>query len=206
MLHKNPANVHFRELAFGKAYVFFPEADENKTTAALLLDVDPVELVRGASRGGEGLLSQYVNDRPYAASSLLSVAMSRVFGQTLSGRSKERQELADTEIPLEIRLAALPCRGGEELVRRLFEPLGYEVEVEGRLLDRDFPEWGPSRCFAVALKARARFGVAALQPLRGRDPWPSKPPVCCREGRSGGSLGMGRSLDGEYGPFSRTGI
>jgi RNA repair, ligase-Pnkp-associating, region of Hen1 len=68
-------------------------------------------------------LEEYVNDRPYAASSFLSVAIARTFGTAITGKSKERQELADTPLPLEARITVLPCRGGENLLRRLFEPL-----------------------------------------------------------------------------------
>ena len=130
LLHKNPARAQTFDLTFGKAHVFYPEATAARCEAALLLDVDPVRLVRGAGGGSRGLLKDYVNDRPYVASSFLSVAISRVFGSALSGRSKERPELAETPLPLVAAVAALPCRGGEAAVRRLFEPLGYCVQVE----------------------------------------------------------------------------
>lgn len=130
LLHKNPARAQTFDLTFGRAHVFYPEASAERCEAALLLDVDPVRLVRGAGGGSRGLLKDYVNDRPYVASSFLSVAISRVFGSALSGRSKERPELAQTPLPLVATVAALPCRGGEAAVRRLFEPLGYCVEVE----------------------------------------------------------------------------
>lgn len=124
LLHKNPARVQAFELAFGKAHVFYPEATENRCTAALLLDVDPVALVRG--RGA--LTTDYVNDRPYAASSFMSVAIARVFGSALGGRCRERPELVDKPLPLVAEVAALPCRGGGE-ARDLFEPLDYEVGI-----------------------------------------------------------------------------
>ena len=80
LLHKNPARLHSFELSFGQAHVFYPEATAERCTAALLLDVDPVGLVRNRRGPGQGgTLDQYVNDRPYVASSLLSVAISRVF-------------------------------------------------------------------------------------------------------------------------------
>jgi 3' terminal RNA ribose 2'-O-methyltransferase Hen1 len=157
LLHKNPARVQVFELSFGVAHVFYPEATEDRCTAALLLDVDPVGLVRGRGPAGEGFaLQQYVNDRPYVASSLLSVAIAEIFGSALGGRSRERPELAATPIPLVARLAVLQCRGGEPFLRRLFEPLGYEVIAEQHALDERFPEWGASRYFTVALHGTAR--------------------------------------------------
>ncbi len=130
LLHKHPGRVHETELPFGKAVVFYPEATEARCEAALVLDVDPVGLVRGKGRG-EGLLDQYVNDRPYAASSFLSVALSRTLRTAMTGASRERPDLAQREIPLEAVVTPLPVRGGgETLVRALFEPLGWTVEVE----------------------------------------------------------------------------
>ena len=158
LLGKNPARAQSFELAFGKAHVFYPEAGDEACTAALLLDVDPVALVRGRPGAGEGgALDQYVNDRPYVASSFLSVALSRVMRSALAGTSRERPELAETPIPLEARVAVLPSRGGEEFLRRLFEPLGYDVGIEARPLDDAHPEWGESRAFTVTLTATKRL-------------------------------------------------
>jgi 3' terminal RNA ribose 2'-O-methyltransferase Hen1 len=153
LLHKNPAKCQEFEVRFGKVHVFYPEASAERCTAAMLLDVDPVGMVRGkaGSRGG-GLLDQYVNDRPYVASSFLSVAISQVYGSALQGRCKERPELVQTPIPLAARLSALPCRGGEAFLRRLFEPLGYRVAVVPHALDEKFPEWGRSPYFTVTLE------------------------------------------------------
>lgn len=155
LLRKNPARPQSFELSFGKAHVFYPEVDEERCTAALLLEVDPIGLVRNR-RGpaGEGRsLEQYVNDRPYVASSFLSVAIADVFGSALAGKSKDRAELVEAAIPLVAKIAVLPCRGGEAFLRRLFEPLGYEVSVTGFPLDEKFPWWGESAYFTVTLSA-----------------------------------------------------
>ncbi len=129
LLHKNPAAIHERDLPFGTARVCYPVVDEHRCTAALSVDVDPVSLVRdrrGGPRGDAFSLRQYVNDRPYVASSFLSVAIARMFGTALSGRSKERPELAASELPFVVGLPVVPCRGGESVLRKLFEPLGYD--------------------------------------------------------------------------------
>ena len=159
LLHKNPARLHQFQLSAGKAYVFYPEATETRCTVALLLDIDPVALVRGRTPGhGEGgLFDQYVNDRPYVASSFMSVAIGTAFGTALTGRSKERQDLADTPLPLEACLAVVPCAEGEEFLRRLFEPLGYEVETRPEVLDPVFPEWGASPYFELTLRGTVRL-------------------------------------------------
>jgi 3' terminal RNA ribose 2'-O-methyltransferase Hen1 len=161
LLEKHPEKVHEFELAAGRALMFYPEATAEKCTAALLLDVDPIGLVRSrAAKQGDASLDQYVNDRPYVASSFLSVAIGTAFRSAMAGKSRSRPELAATPIPLEANLAALPCRGGESLLRGLFEPLGYEVEATPLPLDQRFPEWGPSPYYTVTLR-----GVVKLQDL-----------------------------------------
>jgi len=161
LLHKHPDRVQTFELPFGRAHVFYPELSDARCTAALLLEVDPIGLVRGRSgkRGGEaaGLLTQYVNDRPYAASSFLSVAIARVFGSALKAQCKTHPELVDIELPLTASIAALPCRGGIGLLRRLFEPLGYEVVAEEPARAEDAPEWAGGAHRNVTLVTRKRL-------------------------------------------------
>lgn len=159
LLHKNPARLHTFPLSCGQAHVFYPEASKEICTAALLLDVDPVGLVRNrrGPAGEGGTLDQYVNDRPYVASSFLSVAISRVFGSALGGRSKDRPELAATNIPLQAKISVVPCRGGENFLLRLFEPLGYQVVAERHPLDEAFPEWGTSPYFTLQLTGEVRL-------------------------------------------------
>jgi 3' terminal RNA ribose 2'-O-methyltransferase Hen1 len=158
LLHKNPARAQSFDLSFGRAHVVYPEASPDRCTAALVLDIDPVGLVRGrrGPAGEGGLLTQYVNDRPYVASSFLSVAISNVFASAMAGRSKERPALADAPIALEARIAAVPCRSGETLLRRLFEPLGYAVTAIQHPLDSATPDWGTSRYFTLTLTATCR--------------------------------------------------
>jgi len=159
LLMKHPDNVHETALPFGRATVFFPEASEERCTAALTVEVDPVELVRGGGRGN-AIEEQYVSDRPYAASSLLAVAMGRAFGTALGGRSKLRQQLADAEIPLEATVTPLPARaGGGALVERLFAPLGYEVGTEPIALDPAHPDWGESPYVTLTLRGQARLSA-----------------------------------------------
>src|ERR1051326_274205 len=106
LLHKHPERPHEIGLTFGKAWVFYPEASPDRCEAALVLDVDPIGLVRGKGRG-DGLLDQYVNDRPYAASSFLSVALNKAFRTAMAGVCNARQELADTAIPLKAVITPL---------------------------------------------------------------------------------------------------
>jgi 3' terminal RNA ribose 2'-O-methyltransferase Hen1 len=152
LLHKHSERFQSFDLSFGQAHVFYPEVSPERCTACLLLDVDPVGLVRGKNPNQSFLLSQYVNDRPYAATSFLSVALSQVFGSALQGRCKDRPELVVTPIPLAARIDVLPVRGGERFLRAVFEPLGYEVEAVSYPLDERFPEWGESPYYAVTVR------------------------------------------------------
>lgn len=154
LLHKHPERVHSADLRFGTAHVFYPEASAERCTAALLLDIDPVALVRG-NGGRERTLDQYVNDRPYVASSFMSVALRELFSSAMAGKSRERADLAATPLPFSLRVAALPVRGGDGagLLRRLFEPLGYAVTSTRAPLDERFPEWGASPYYTLDLSA-----------------------------------------------------
>jgi len=152
LLHKHPARSQSFDLAFGRAHVFYPELTAEACTAALLLEIDPVRLVRGGpSAQADGLLSQYVNDRPYVASSFLSVAIAQVLRSALAGISKDRPELVDAAIPLTAHLPCVPCRGGEVLLRKLFEPLGYTVHATRLALEPTDPEWGMAPYYDVEL-------------------------------------------------------
>lgn len=152
LLHKHPDRWQTFDLSFGKAHVFYPEATEDRCTACLLLDVDPIGMVRGKGRNQSFLLGHYVNDRPYVASSFMSVAISQVLGTAMGGRCKDRHELATTPIPLTARLDVLPVRGGDEFLHRIFEPLGYTVNAVRHPLDERFPEWGESPYFSATIR------------------------------------------------------
>src|SRR3954468_15151848 len=135
LLHKHPGKSQAFSTSYGTAHVLYPEADVRRCTAALLLEVDAVALVKrgkGKGRGGapDAALAQYVNDRPYAASSLLAVALSSVFSSAMKGTCQARPELPARPLPLRIEVPALPARGGAGLVRALFEPLGWTVRAE----------------------------------------------------------------------------
>ena len=166
LLHKHPDRVTSMDVTVGEAHVFYPEATEDRCTAALVLEVDPIGLVRNKRFGGRDAfsLAQYVNDRPYAASSMLAVAMQRVFKTASQGRCDAKPELVDFLLPLEIFVPALPSVGGPELVERLFGPLGWQVQVTPCELDPEIPEWGTSKFVDATLIGDQRL-VDALNHL-----------------------------------------
>ncbi|MFB9349967.1 3' terminal RNA ribose 2'-O-methyltransferase Hen1 [Streptomyces heliomycini] len=170
LLHKHPEKAQAFSTSYGTAHVLYPEADAERCTAALLLEVDAVALVRrgkGKGRGGapDAALAQYVNDRPYAASSLLAVALSGVFSSAMRGVCAARPELPARPSPLHVEVPALPARGGPGLVRRLFEPLGWTVTAEPVALDAEFPGWGDSRYVRLVLEAETLTLAEALRHL-----------------------------------------
>ncbi|WP_435110856.1 3' terminal RNA ribose 2'-O-methyltransferase Hen1 [Nocardiopsis synnemataformans] len=162
LLHKHPDRAQSFEQSFGTAHVFYPEATEQRCTAALMLDVDAQALLRTRTSVStpDFALAQYVNDRPYATSSLFTVALGRVMRSALRGDCKQRPELARTPIPLELRMPAVPCRGGAERVRALFEPLGWAVEAEPVPLDPGLPGWGDSHYLSLTLTGTVRLSEA----------------------------------------------
>ncbi len=164
LLHKHPDRVQEFKQSFGTVTVFYPESTDERCTVALMLDVDPVRLARSRGKNAPDFsLAQYVNDRSYAASSLLGVAMADVFSTARSGRCDSRQDLADSAIPLEISIPVLPCRGGPEIAHRLFEPLGWTVEAEPIPLDDAFADWGDSRYVRLRLSGVVRLADALNQ-------------------------------------------
>jgi 3' terminal RNA ribose 2'-O-methyltransferase Hen1 len=169
LLHKHPDKAQAFSTSYGSAHVFYPEASAERCTAALLLEVDPVALVRrgkGKGRGGapDSALAQYVNDRPYAASSLLAVALSAVFKSALRGVCDALPGRAEAPLPLRVEVPALPARGGPELVHKLFGPLGWSsVTAEPVPLDPKFPEWGDSRYVTLVLEGELRLAEALRQ-------------------------------------------
>lgn len=151
LLHKNPARLQSVEITGGQAHIFYPEATAERCTAALLLDLDPVGLVRGRGNGEGFALAQYVNDRPYVASSFLSVALSKAFGTAMNGTCKDRPALPAQTLPLAVTVAVVSAPG-PEWPRRLFEPLGYTVATDTYPLDPTVPEWGESSYYTLHLR------------------------------------------------------
>ncbi|HEX5153219.1 MAG TPA: 3' terminal RNA ribose 2'-O-methyltransferase Hen1 [Parafilimonas sp.] len=154
LLHKHPDKFQTFELSVGKVHVFYPESGEEKTTASLLLDIDPIDMVRGTRNlSGEGFaLGHYVNDRPYVVSSFMSVALSKAFSSAMNGKCKDKPELVDVKFPFEVSIVSVPApKGGEILIRKFFEPLGYKVELTRHPLDNKFPDWGESKYYTLKL-------------------------------------------------------
>lgn len=164
LLHKHPDRVQEFTQSFGSVTVCYPEVTAERCTVALMLHIDAVRLARSRARlAPDFSLAQYVNDRSYAASSLLGVAMADVFRTARSGRCNANQQLADSAIPLEIRIPVLPCRGGPDIAHRLFAPLGWAVEAEPIPLDDAFSEWGDSRYLRLTLSGTLRLADALNQ-------------------------------------------
>lgn len=157
LLYKNPYRPQVFELNHGKAYIFYPEISNERTTAALLLDIDPLDLARGKVGQAGGGLFDYVNDRPYVSSSFLSTAISKVYGTAMTGRADAHQELSDSPLDLSATVTMLPCRGEQEKLCSVFEPLGYEVSYEKFVSDETFPDWGDSKYVNLTIRGKVRL-------------------------------------------------
>ena len=157
LLHKNPYRAQCFDLSFGKAYVFYTEVTDIRTTAALLLELNPIDLARGKLGSKDGGLFDYVNDRPYVSSSFMSTAINRVFSTAMNGKCTKCQELADSKLSLEATIYNLPVRGDKELVSEIFEPLGYNITVRESVLDEQFPEWGESSYIDLTISGNIKL-------------------------------------------------
>lgn len=161
LLHKHPDRVQQTSLSVGTAHVFYPESNDARCTVALMLEVDPVGMVREKRfSAGDASLAQYVNDRPYAATSLLSVALNKVFRTAMTGVCKERPELVDQRLPLEVHVASVPVGDRPDLPELFFAPLGWQVRATPRALDTQIPAWGPAPHVDLALRGELRLADA----------------------------------------------
>lgn len=154
LLHKHPDKFQTVEFSVGKAHIFYPEISPEKATISLLLDIDTVDMVRGKNANSDSFsLANYVNDRPYVASSFMSVAIAKAFSSALNGNCKDKPELVAQKMPFEVSISVIAApRGGEILIRKFFEPLGYEITLERHILDKKFTEWGNSKYYSLTLK------------------------------------------------------
>jgi len=150
LLAKNPQSIFHRQFSRGTVWVYYPEVAEDHLTVALLCEIDPVALVRGPATLQTS--DHYVNDRPFVSTSLTSVALRTAFSTALSGRNKERPERLDERMRWVVALPAVACDGGEDLITRLFSPLGYALAVDRLALDAHFPAWGLSDVFSIRLE------------------------------------------------------
>ncbi|WP_030148917.1 3' terminal RNA ribose 2'-O-methyltransferase Hen1 [Mycetocola saprophilus] len=168
LLHKHPDRVHRREKNGSTATVFTPVFEPDRVTVGLLLEVDPIGLVRGQGAARDSFtLGQYVNDRPYAANSLLAVALRQSFSTAFAGNSTARADIVDIPLPLRFEIPALP---GDTLIRELFEPLGWRVSETEVPLDPEIPAWGSAAVRRVVLEqdivlARALSQLYVLLPV-----------------------------------------
>jgi hypothetical protein len=78
----------------------------------------------------------------------------------MSGRCDARPELAARPIALDIRIPALPRRGGAALAERFFCPLGWTVDARPVPLDPELPSWGDSRYVDLRLQEELRLADA----------------------------------------------
>ena len=157
LLHKNPSRPQTANFSYGMVHVFYPEVQAKRCTAALLLDMDPIDLARGRPGSRTRGLFDYVNDRPYVSSSFMCTAISRVYGTAMSGRCEKKQELADTALDLSASLTMLPCRGNTDMLEKVFAPLGYELSWKELPLDERFPEWGQARYVNLNLRGKQKL-------------------------------------------------
>ncbi|HEU0028886.1 MAG TPA: 3' terminal RNA ribose 2'-O-methyltransferase Hen1 [Ktedonobacterales bacterium] len=148
VLGKNPASVFQREFSGGVVWAFYPEVSDEHVTIALVTEIDPIALVRGPAPLTH--LGQYINDRPYVASSLTSVALRVAFSSALSGKGAHDER--DTPARWVVKLPAVACDAGEEMITRILAPLGYAVTVTQAPLDARFPQWGPADIYSVTLE------------------------------------------------------
>ncbi len=163
LLHKHPDKVQSFSITGGKVHVFYPEANEDSCTVAMLMELNSIDLVRKLKvPGSSSLLKHYINDRPYVASSFTSHAIAKVFSSALNGKCANRQDLLETPMSFDVKISVLKVRGGLPLLEKIFQPLGYIVSAEQHPLDENFEEWGSSPYYTVLLQTKSTKYLKAL--------------------------------------------
>jgi 3' terminal RNA ribose 2'-O-methyltransferase Hen1 len=152
LLHKHPDKLQTIELSVGQAHVFYPEANEELCTVCLLLDINPVDLVRNTKGKNIFLPEHYVNDRPYTSNSFLSTAIVKAFGSAINGVCHAKPELTTTSIPFQATIYSLKVDCEKQYINKLFEPLGYQVTYDIIPPDSQFPEWGEGKIVNLTLQ------------------------------------------------------
>lgn len=144
LLYKHPDRV-FRSddtrNRLVKAVGFYPEVSSDRCEFVLLVAVDPVERVRGLAWNGG--IAQYVEPLPFLASSHLAQALSLCLRSAMNGIASSKDPETDAKLkalaaekwPLEIKVT--PVRSSPAMIRRMFEPLGWKVDVESTALEVD---------------------------------------------------------------------
>jgi 3' terminal RNA ribose 2'-O-methyltransferase Hen1 len=164
LLHKHPDRAFKSEGSQSDYYCFFPVATAEYCKACLVLNFNSRPESNGHGRPFlPQLQSQYINDRPYVAGSQLSIAIADVFGTAMNGKSKDRQNLADIALPFEIEISAVHCNAGADFIQKIFEPLGYTVEVSNTKLNEKFPAWGQAPYFSIKLNTTKRISEILRQ-------------------------------------------
>lgn len=154
LLHKSPDKLQSFDITGGKAHVFYPEYTKTKCSVSLLLEIDTIELIRNIRLPDNGfMLKNYINDRPYVASSFTSHSIATVFSSAMNGKCSLKPELIEVEMSFEVNISLLKIKGGNsEWINRIFVPLGYEVEYKRHVLNENFPKWGESNYYSLKLK------------------------------------------------------
>ncbi|MDN4617361.1 3' terminal RNA ribose 2'-O-methyltransferase Hen1 [Paenibacillus sp. PsM32] len=137
LLAKNPHNLYDRTEKGARVRLVYTSFEPHDTEAILFVTPDPIELVKGTPDHYD--ITQYINDRELAVSSLFCSYIRPALGTALNGKPKaDYMNWVDYQFDLQMTFGPVASDLPDHVVESLFQPLGYEVQMERGEIDYSF--------------------------------------------------------------------
>ena len=129
LLSKNPQNRYDRIEKGHRVRFTYTVFSDSEVEAVIFVTPDPVELVKNSPDTYE--ITQYINDREFVVSSIFCAYIRSALGTALNGRPKEDYlDWAKHAFQLTISFGPVATDLPDAAIKQLFEPLGYQIEIE----------------------------------------------------------------------------
>ncbi|WP_141431100.1 3' terminal RNA ribose 2'-O-methyltransferase Hen1 [Bacillus sp. 03113] len=129
LIAKNPYNLYDRDEKSNRVRLVYTVFDEKEVEVVIFVTPDPVELVRNSANAFD--ITQYINDREFAVSSLFCTNIRKALGTALNGKPKEEyQKWVNHPFELHMNFGPVASHLSDENIVELLHPLGYIVEIE----------------------------------------------------------------------------
>ncbi|WP_407270561.1 3' terminal RNA ribose 2'-O-methyltransferase Hen1 [Radiobacillus sp. PE A8.2] len=137
LLAKNPTNLYERESKGHLVRMFYSKFMPSEVEATIFVTPDSIELVKNNNNAYD--ITHYINDREFAVSSIFTSLIRSALATALNGNTKEEyQAWVKHCFPFTFGFGPVSTDLSDEQITNLFEPLGYEIDIEKRELDYDF--------------------------------------------------------------------
>ncbi|WIM41190.1 3' terminal RNA ribose 2'-O-methyltransferase Hen1 [Paenibacillus sp. PK4536] len=137
LLAKNPNNLYDRTEKGARIRLVYTSFQPEETEVLLFVTPDPIDLVKGSPDHYD--ITQYINDRELVVSSLFCSYIRPALGTALNGKPKA-DYIDWVEHPFTLHMSMGPVASDlpDSMIESLFQPLGYEVQMERGEIDYSF--------------------------------------------------------------------